>query len=172
MSTTLQRWSEQDLPLLRIGNLPSMTKHLGGPESDADLEERHHRYLRLWDEGGARMFTMVEDGSAVGGIGWWPTSWRGQEVYEAGWFVVPAAQGKGVARRALGLIIRDAVENGSLNTLTAFPEVSNAASNALCSQTGFAMHGTDDFPFRGVTLRVNAWALDLRAVGAAGPTEE
>lgn len=158
--------------MLQAGNTPSMTEHLGGPESDQDVEKRHHRYLRLWDEGGARMSTIVNEASAVGGIGWWPTTWQGQEVCEAGWFVVAEAQGRGMARQAVDLIIRDAAENGSLDTLTAFPEVSNAASNALCGRTGFALQGTDDFPFRGVTLKVNAWAFDLRPFRMAGSTSE
>jgi RimJ/RimL family protein N-acetyltransferase len=168
MSTRLKRWSDQDLPLLHAANMPRMTEHLGGPESDADVEKRRHKYLKLWDEAGARMFAIVDDNTAVGGIGWWTRTWRGREVYETGWFVVPNAQRRGVAREAVDLVVRHAAQYGTLDTLTAFPEVFNTASNALCRRTGFSLEGTSDVPFRGATLRVNAWSFDLRSIRTTG----
>ena len=43
----IEPWGEGDLVLLKqlLGD-PAMTEHLGGPESDDELAERHTRYLR------------------------------------------------------------------------------------------------------------------------------
>ncbi|NYI41157.1 GNAT family N-acetyltransferase [Demequina lutea] len=94
-------------------------------------------------------------------MGWWLTTWRDQPVYEAGWGVVPEAQGRGIAKSAVALLITDARSHGERRLLTAFPSVDNAASNHLCSSAGFKNHGIESFPFRGTTLTVNAWALEL-----------
>lgn len=163
----LRRWAEGDLDLLRRGNEPSMNEHLGGPERDEVLIERHHRYLRLWQQGSARMFVIVDDGSAVGGIGWWDITWRDAPMYETGWFVIPEAQGRGVAASALASTIDDVTRHGDGRPLAAFPATSNVPSNRLCERAGFQLRGTDVWPFRGIRLDVNAWILESRTSDAA-----
>jgi RimJ/RimL family protein N-acetyltransferase len=157
----LRRWSPDDFPLLERGNEPAMTAYLGGPESAEELRARHARYLRLWTEGTARMFAIEDDGRPVGAIGWWRTRWRDADAAETGWFVLPEAQGRGVARAAVALIIDDARQHGPSGPLLAFPDVSNAASNALCRSAGFSPMGTQAFPFRGQVLDTNVWAINL-----------
>ena len=157
----LARWSPDDLALLRAGNTPGMTAHLGGPETDEQVLDRHQRYLRYWETGEARMFRVVADGEAVGAVGWWSTTWRGTDVHETGWFVVPEAQGHGHAASAVRLVIDDAREHARFPVLMAFPSADNLASNALCSSTGFTSRGQDDLVFRSVHLRVTAWGVDL-----------
>lgn len=159
----LRPWSDRDLPLLVRGNDPAMTTHLAGPESDDEVHDRHARYLRLWREGTARMSVIVGDGAPAGAIGWWRTDWHGRAVLETGWFVLPEAQGRGIARRAVELIIEDARVHGGGRALTAFPAVGNGPSNALCRGAGFTNHGVEAFEFRGETLSVNAWVLELAA---------
>lgn len=44
---TLRPGGVDDLPLLHRSNAPAMTSHLNGPETEAQLDERHARYLRL-----------------------------------------------------------------------------------------------------------------------------
>ena len=70
----LEPWAEGDLPLLKqlLGD-PAMTEHLGGPENDEQLAERHARYLRLAEAGRNRMFKIVHEasGQAVGSVGYW-----------------------------------------------------------------------------------------------------
>src|SRR3954466_11916983 len=79
---------------------PSMTEHLGGPESPDKLRERQGRYERL--EGGDRMFKIVDaaSGTGIGSVGVWTKEWRDQRVYEIGWMVVPEFQGRGIAAAA------------------------------------------------------------------------
>jgi hypothetical protein len=69
-TVTLEPWGSGDLPLLeRLMGDPSMTEHLGGPESPDKLRERQSRYERL--EGRDRMFKIVDAASdaGVGSVG-------------------------------------------------------------------------------------------------------
>ncbi|NTV39720.1 MAG: GNAT family N-acetyltransferase [Demequinaceae bacterium] len=163
----IRPWAEGDVEILRRGNTPEMTVHIGGPETAEQVEARHARYLRLWRTGEAHMFAIIDESpaldapEAVGGTGWWPTRWHDQDVYETGWHVLPEAQGRGIARAAVPLAIADVRARGDRRLLTAFPSVSNAASNRLCESAGFSHGGIESFPFRGTTLTVNAWTLDL-----------
>ena len=52
---------------------PSMTEHLGGPESPAKIVERQERYERAPGTGKGRMFKTVEaaTGESVGSVGYW-----------------------------------------------------------------------------------------------------
>lgn len=147
-----------------------MTAHVGGPETDEEVDARHARYLRLWQTGEAHMFAIVDEatGAGVGGCGWWHTTWNAENVCEAGWGVVPEAQGQGVATAALRLLIADARVGSDRRRLLAFPSVDNEPSNRLCAAVGFSLHGVDRFPFRGTTLTVNTWLLDLRATDERG----
>lgn len=161
---TLRLWSVDDLPLLQAANAPSMTSHLNGSESDDEIVARHERYLRLVSSGEARMFVIEEDERALGSIGYWKTDWRNESVWEAGWFVLPSAQGRGIAAQALALLIADLRKRSAgRRFLLAFPSVSNAASNAVCRRAGFAMEGTTTETFRGAELVINEWAFDLSA---------
>ena len=55
----LRRWEEGDWPLLVRLNAPEMTDHLGGPESDEALRERHKRYLAAAASDSMFCFTAV-----------------------------------------------------------------------------------------------------------------
>ena len=157
----LRRWTDADLPILEGSNTPAMTEHLGGPESTAEVLRRHERYLRGWDVGMPRMFAIVDQrGSALGGIGWWESEWQGEPAYETGWSVLPSAQGRGVAKAALALVVADVRAHGEPRPLTAFPSVYNSASNALCRAGGFELRGTQDEDFRGTQMLMNIWVLE------------
>jgi RimJ/RimL family protein N-acetyltransferase len=86
----LRPWREADLSLLEalLGD-PTMMRHLGGPESDEKIAERHARYLTGADADS--QFRIVDDatGEAVGWVGYWERAWRDQEVYEIGWSGLP-----------------------------------------------------------------------------------
>lgn len=166
----LRLWSVDDLPLLRAANSPSMTSHLNGPESDDDIVARHERYLQLVSTGEARMFVLEEEDEVpLGSIGCWKIDWRNQPAWEAGWFVLPSAQGRGVAARALALLIANLREHpAGRRFMLAFPSVDNAASNAVCRRAGFVIEGSTTVAFRGSELIVNEWSFDLTAAPPAG----
>lgn len=158
----LRRWSENDAGILNRGNTPEMTRHLGGPETDEQLAARHERYLRLWRTSEARSFVIVDGNDPLGAICSWKTTWRDQDVLEAGWFIVPEAQRRGAGSAALALLITDARVHGEgRSLLTAFPDENNAPSNALCRSSGFTLAGQRAEVFRGAELAMNEWVFDL-----------
>ncbi len=162
---TLVSWGGDDLPLLeRLMGDPSMTAHLGGPESPDRLRERQSRYERL--EGGDRMFKIVDVASdaGVGSVGFWTKEWRDKQVYEVGWMVVPEFQGRGIAVAATAQAIELARRDGGHRFMHAFPNVDNAASNAICRRLGFELLEACEFEFpKGHFMICNDWRLDLRA---------
>lgn len=147
--------------MLHRGNTPDMTAHLGGPESEDEIRERHARYLRLSRTGEARMFRIDADGRPAGGIGWWQTDHDGIPAYEAGWNVFPEWQGRGVASAALREVTRRVAALGDRDLLVAYPGIANIASNRLCRRAGFERTGTRTAPWRGGQLTFNIWVLDL-----------
>jgi RimJ/RimL family protein N-acetyltransferase len=161
---TLRPWSSDDLPVIERSNTPEMTAYLGGPESPEKLVERHARFLRLWESGEARMFTISADApEPVGSVGYWNATWHGEPVYETGWSVSTQHQGRGIASRALRLCLEYAAVNGDRDLMLAFPRIDNLASNALCRKLGFELSGEEDFEYpKGHPIRVNAWLMELR----------
>jgi len=55
----LEPYSEDDLPLLKRANMPEMTEHPGGPESDEKILQRHQRYLDSSKTGNAQTFKFL-----------------------------------------------------------------------------------------------------------------
>ncbi|MFJ8893713.1 GNAT family N-acetyltransferase [Leifsonia sp. NPDC102414] len=169
---SIHRWSEDDLPVLRRANTAEMTAFLGGPEPEEKVLDRHERYLRYWQNGEARMFTIRVDEAAepVGSVGYWETVWHDEPVYEAGWGIATGYQGRGVASLALAACLGDAATHGDRRAVLAFPRVDNAASNALCRAVGFVCAGEEGFEYpKGHPIRVNAWVYQLRdGAGIAG----
>jgi RimJ/RimL family protein N-acetyltransferase len=160
----IEPWDDGDLPLLeRIMGDPVMTMHLGGPEPRDKIVERQARYERLTASGPGCMFKIVVDGARAGSVGYWEREWRGVDVYEIGWMVLPEFQGRGVAKAATALAIDAARAAGEHQFLHAYPKVENAPSNAICEKLGFELLGVTDFEYpKGNPIRCNDWRLDLR----------
>lgn len=141
-----------------------MTRYLGGPETAAQVVARHEKYLRFWETGEARSFVIADGSDSLGAICYWKTQWRDERAFEAGWFILPDAQGRGAASTALVLLIDDArLHSEGRRFLTAFPDERNAASNAVCRKAGFSLEGNSSELFRGSVLAMNEWVLDLNA---------
>ena len=159
----IEPWGEGDLPLLEalLGD-PAMMEHLGGPESPEKIRERQARY----EPADSGMFKIIEvaGGEGVGSVGYWPRGWRGDEINEIGWSVLPAFQGRGIARAATALTIERARARAEAGRrfLHAFPSVENLPSNALCRTLGFTLLGPCELEYPpGSVLAVNDWRLDL-----------
>jgi RimJ/RimL family protein N-acetyltransferase len=141
---------------------PAMTEFLGGPETPEKLADRQRRYA----EPGSGMFKIVdvETGTGVGSVGFWDREWQGETVFETGWSVIPAFQGRGIAVEATRQAIDLARETGTRRWIHAFPKVVNDASNAICRKLGFELLGEYDFEYpAGTQIRCNDWRFDLRS---------
>jgi RimJ/RimL family protein N-acetyltransferase len=160
VSVCLEPWGSGDLPLLTalLGD-PAMMEHLGGPESTEQLASRQTRY----EVPGSGMYKVI-DGEPVGSVGYWPREWRGEEVFEVGWSVLPAAQGRGYASEGMRLLLDMVRADGSRRYVHAFPSVDNGPSNGICRKLGFTLLDTLEFEYpKGSFMQCNDWQLDLRA---------
>jgi RimJ/RimL family protein N-acetyltransferase len=170
----IEPWSEDDLGLLRAANAPELMDHLGGPETEEQLLNRHQRYVDLSADrtGRGRMFRIVLEtggrggGEAAGTVGFWEQTWEDEQVYETGWSVLPAFQGLGIATAGTLAVVEAARAERKHRFLHAFPSVSNGPSNAVCRKAGFSLVGECDFEYPpGNLLRSNDWCLDLGPTG-------
>lgn len=169
----LEPWGPGDLPLLtKLLGDPAMTEHLGGPESAAKLAERQGNYERLAGSGAGRMFKIVDaaTGEGAGSVGYWEKDWRGGTVWETGWSVLPAFQGRGVAVAGTRAALEAARADAKHRFVHAFPSVDNHPSNVICRKLGFELVEEDlgfEYP-PGNPLRCNDWRFDLGLGGGEG----
>ncbi|MCK7625364.1 GNAT family N-acetyltransferase [Streptomyces sp. RS10V-4] len=164
-------WTAAGLPLLRQANTPAMTRYLGGPETEEQLVRRHRRYLAV--EGPGRMYRilLLPGREAVGTAGFWAAEWGGEAVYEAGWSVLSAFQGRGIAVAAVRQVLAAAAAEGLRSTVHAYPSVANAASNAVCRRAGFRLAGECEVAYPpGHPLRANDWYIPLRETETGADT--
>jgi RimJ/RimL family protein N-acetyltransferase len=170
-------WAETDLDLLRAMNAPELMTHLGGPETEEQLLVRHQRYVDMSASGEekGRMFRIEvlpvrPDGSVAAGgaplgagtVGFWENVWNGHPVYESGWGLLAAFQGRGIAAAAARQVVERARELRTHRHLHAFPSVDNPSSNAVCRNAGYALQGPCAFEYPpGRVMRCNDWRHDL-----------
>ncbi len=142
---------------------PDVMSELGGPRPKDELAGVHEMRIAAKIDGDDWWFKIVPGpgDEAAGTIGIWPSTIDDAEVYETGWMVLPAHQGRGIASEALALLLDRARADGRFDAIHAFPGVSNGASNALCRKYGFERRGEREVEFRDHTLRVNHWVLVL-----------
>jgi RimJ/RimL family protein N-acetyltransferase len=169
----LEPWADVDFPLLVRLNAPEMTEHLGGPQTDEKLRQRHERYVTaaktnlLYESGktyAAYVFKVIvePDGPAVGNVSFWEREWKGEHVYEMGWGVVPEYQGRGIASAAVTQAIELARALKRRHAVHAFPSAENGPSNAICQKAGFELMGEVPFEYpKGHWMRSNDWRLRL-----------
>lgn len=158
MKLRLESWGPGDLALLTglLGD-PAMMVHLGGPESPQQIADRQARY-----ENTPHSYKIVDAGEGVGWVGFWET---GEDAFEVGWSVLPAAQRRGYATAAMGLLL-DVIraEGSDRRYVYAYPAVANGPSNAICRKLGFTLLGPEQIEYpKGHFMRCNVWRLDLRA---------
>ncbi|MEH1013534.1 GNAT family protein [Micromonospora sp. CPCC 206060] len=166
-------WSADDLDLLRRINIPEMKRHLGGPETAAQVLARHERYVGFPATGQGCMYRVVllpgptslagaGHGEKVGSVGYFEKVWHDETIYELGWAILPPYQGSGLATAAVRAALDAARARRTHRWAHAFPSVDNPASNAVCRRAGFELVGETDFEFpKGRLMRANDWRIDL-----------
>jgi RimJ/RimL family protein N-acetyltransferase len=157
----LEPWGRGDLELLHklLGD-PVMMEHLGGPEPPEKVLERQRRYEV---PGSAQYKIVVVPGDeGVGWVGYWERDSGDEAVYEIGWSVLPAFQGRGIAGTAAALAVGLARARAARRFVHAFPSVENGPSNGICRKLGFELLGPCDFEYPpGQIMSCNDWRLDL-----------
>lgn len=157
----IRPWSVGDLPILHaaLGD-PVMMAHLGGPEAPEKIVSRQADYERP----GSRQYAIVADGEGAGWVGYWEREWRGGTVFEIGWSVLPAFQGRGLASRATAEVLELARADEAARVAHAFPSVDNGASNGICRKLGFEFIEALEFEYpKRSFMRCNDWRLELLA---------
>jgi RimJ/RimL family protein N-acetyltransferase len=158
----LLQWDEDGLDLLRAMNTPQQKLHLGGPESEAKLLDRHGRYLTYHRPGDTEMLRIGAAGEIVGSIGYWPIERAGDAAYETGWEILPERHGRGIGSRAAALLIARLRPVARHIEVFAFPTPDNTGSNGICRRLGFVLLGMEDFEYpKGTVSPHNVWRLDL-----------
>jgi RimJ/RimL family protein N-acetyltransferase len=157
-------YGEGDLWLTEALELdPDVMRELGGPRPKEELAGVHERRIAAKIDGHDWWFKIVPGpgDEPAGTIGIWPNEVDGETVYETGWMLLPAYQGRGIATEALALLLDRARADGRFDALHAFPGATNGASNALCRKFGFELRQELEVEFRDQPLSVNHWVLDL-----------
>ncbi|WP_229399563.1 GNAT family N-acetyltransferase [Micromonospora okii] len=162
----IERWAEGDLDLLRRLNTQEVRAHTGGPETEEQVVARHARYLAGPGPRSGNMFAVVllPEGVRVGTVGYWGRVWRDEPVYEMGWAILPAYQGRGLATAAVREALALAGAERARRYAHAYPSVGNPPSNAVCRKAGFELLGETDFEYPpGRWMRCNDWRIALPA---------
>lgn len=156
----LAPWTEDSLELLRRCNVPEMTEHLGGPETDQKLISRHVRYLGYAQEDPvvAWPLRVFADGEAVGSVNYWRTD----EGFEMGWAIAPEHQRHGYAKAAVLAALDHARAQGFTGRVHAFPSIENAGSNGVARSAGFTLLRQMQIEYPpGHFMQANDWVFDL-----------
>jgi RimJ/RimL family protein N-acetyltransferase len=144
---------------------PAMMAELGGPMPAEAVPGQLRHDLDLVARGEGLIKMIVPDPADPATVAGTVTLHRheidGEPAGEIGWMVLPAYQGRGVAKRAVRLLLDQAREDGRWPRVHAFPGVGNGPSNGICRSLGFALVGERETPFRGQVFRTRHWALDL-----------
>ena len=140
---------------------PEVMAHLGGAMPREQIPAIHERRAKgTAEEGGFYVIIPDEESGAVGTVGIWTTQWDGETVHETGWMLLPAFQGRGIASRALAMVLDEAKAEGTVDAVHAWPSASNPGSNALCRKFGFELLGECDVAYAG-PIHANHWRLDM-----------
>ena len=132
------------------------------PMGEGDVIGLLERDIQHWRQHGWGPWVVRVDGAFAGRCGLCTTEVEGVREIELAWSVLPAFQGRGIARAATAEVIALAAADGRRRFLHAFPSVDNAPSNAICRKLGFELLGEHDFEYpKGHWMRCNDWRLTL-----------
>jgi RimJ/RimL family protein N-acetyltransferase len=165
----LVAYTESDLPLTAALECdPVVMRHLGGPIARADIRAVHRRRLDSAARGDW-WFKIVPEagGPPAGAIGVWETTWQGVRIHEVGWMMLASCHGRGLASRALGMLLARIRADPRFDVIHAFPGADNEPSNALCRKFGFERREQCAVDYSGRVLRCNHWLLAVRENAAA-----
>lgn len=147
---------------------PVMMAELGGPLPREGIEEKVARDVQMAAADGEWIKMIVPDDAAPGAVAGSVALWShdedgGAPITEIGWMVLPEFQGRGLAKRAVRMLLELARDDGRWGLVHAFPATTNGPSNGICRSLGFRLAGEREVTFAGRVLRVNRWVIDPAA---------
>ena len=142
---------------------PVMMAELGGPLPREGIEEKVARDVTA-AAAGEEWIKMIVPGEApeeaAGSVALWSHDQDGEPIAEIGWMVLPEFQGRGLAKRAVRMLLELARSDGRWGLVHAFPATTNGPSNGICRSLGFRFAGERDVTFADRVLRSNDWVID------------
>ena len=132
---------------------PVMMANLGGPLPREGIEGKVARDVQA-AAADTEWIKMIVPGEALAGVVagsvalWSHGRDSGEPVTEIGWMVLPEFQGRGLAKRAVRMLLELARDDGRWGLVHAFPAITNAPSNGICRSLGFRFAGEQDVTYR------------------------
>lgn len=161
----LVRWSDVDRNLLAgLARDPRVTRHIGDgtPWSDEKIEEAFAREAEHWDRHGFGWRAAIdkESGTRIGFIGLNHLPPEAVEVaggddVEIGWWLAPAAWGRGLATEGASALRDEAFEDVGLDRIIARYQPENIASGLIMERIGMSFE-RDATGRHGETVRIYA----------------
>jgi RimJ/RimL family protein N-acetyltransferase len=144
---------------------PVMMAGLGCPLPREGIEDEVARDVQEAAAGGEWIKMIIPGQAAPGVVAGSVTLWShdedvGEPVTEIGWMVLPEFQGRGLAKRAVRMLLELARDDGRGELVHAFPATTNGPSNGICRSLGFRFAGERDVTFAGRVLRSNHWVIN------------
>lgn len=145
-------WTAEDLPLaLELWGDARVTGLFGGPYTEAMVEARLEKEMRLAEETGAQYWPVFlrTTGEHAGCAGLQP--WPGrQNTLELGYHLRPGFWGKGFATEAGGAVIGYGFERMGLDTIFAGHPPGHTSSQKVLLKLGFRHAGETFYPPSGM----------------------
>ncbi len=160
---SLRSFGPGDLDLMRalLGD-PAMTRHLGGPQTEEQIQQTYEDYLVDDAPGGVYVVVVGDDPTGVGWAGLWESQLHGSTVWEIGLSVLPGWQGRGIGSRALRLALDRAADERRHRFVHAFVGLDNEGSSRMCARVGLERIGEEDVEYPpGRWTRCAEWRIAL-----------
>ena len=146
---------------------PVMMAGLGGPLPREGMADKVLRDVRSAAAGVDWIKMIVPDPAApevvAGSVTLWSHDRGDGPMSEIGWMVLPAFQGRGLAKRAVRALLEQARADSRWGLVHAFPAIDNGPSNGICRSVGFRCVGELQVDFAGRLLHSRHWVIDPRA---------
>ncbi|HEV2387806.1 MAG TPA: GNAT family N-acetyltransferase [Candidatus Acidoferrales bacterium] len=147
-----RRWSPEDLPLAwALWGDPEVTRLIGGPFSEAEVERRLDREIAAIEASGVQYWPIFLLGGDlhVGCCGLRPYRPEGR-IYELGFHIRRGFWGQGLAEEAARAVILFAFETLGAKGLFAGHHPANAPSRHLLEKLGFRFTHEEFYPPTGL----------------------
>jgi RimJ/RimL family protein N-acetyltransferase len=144
-----------DAPRIQEGTAEPTTAHWLGHKpapytmDDATRYVERRRELEATGQCVTWAVADPDDDRILGTVLWF--NWTPDVECEVGWWLHPDARGRGLATRAVRLVVDHVFENLGVQRVTAFAAADNTASRAVMERLGFRLYGIE---------RYGAWVRD------------